>query len=61
MPTPRVPHSMVARRRSVASAYCSISAALAAAIEIGGMFIGLPDIGHLAGWLAGAAQRGTLA
>src|SRR5690348_2214099 len=46
LPTPRVPHSIEARRRSVGSAYCSISAALAPEIEIGGIFIGLLIIDH---------------
>jgi hypothetical protein len=43
-PTPRVPQSMDARRRKTGSAYCSIKAAFAAAIETEGMFIGLADI-----------------
>src|SRR3954467_13114365 len=46
LPTPRVPHSIEARRRRVGSAYCSISAAFAPEIEIGGIFIGLLSIDH---------------
>lgn len=45
LPTPRVPYSIVARRRSAGSANCSISAAFAVAMDAGGMFIGLPSIG----------------
>ena len=50
LPTPRGPQSMVARCRRVLSAYCSIKAALAEAIDTGGMFIGLPAMVFLRVW-----------